>query len=162
MANKAVFVVYMVVGGRRRCMGLGMSVSGASSIIGNMIVIVIVILIVGVVFSYFLGFHLVGRPDMAAYSVVAVNSSALKITCLAGTSVPLGSVSMLLNNSRIASFTLADTNGDGRWDPGETMSVTGLDLTTPKELTIASNSNVLYTTTVQYLGANNSSAAPLS
>jgi len=136
--------------------------SGASSLIGNLIAILIVVLIAGVVFSYFLGFHMAEKPDITAYSPTAQNASALKITCLAGDSIYKGSLSILLDDKKITNYVLGDSNKDSRWDPGEIVYLTGVDISTPRKLTITSSSYVLYTGMVQYLGqANNStSTAP--
>ncbi|HMK48072.1 MAG TPA: PA14 domain-containing protein, partial [Methanocella sp.] len=129
---------------------------------GMLIAIFITVLIAGAAIFYILSFHVPDRPSMAAYSAVAENSSTLRITSIAGNSIPQGSISLLLDNTRISSLMLQDSNTNSRWDPGEVLYSYGLNLTEAHRLTISSNANVIFETTVQYHGpAGNTTDGPM-
>ena len=122
--------------------------AGASSISGTLLMIALFVVAASVVVYALVSINAPQNLARTSMRILAPNSSTLVVTSMVGDSIPINNINIIVGPDTYNASGIEDTNHNGRWDPGETIFLFGLDLSDQTSVVVTSDATVLMPGTV--------------
>jgi len=112
--------------------------------------VALTVVLASVVFYLAVSMNVPENLTKLSMRILAFNSSTLSVTSMVGDSIPIDNVNIIVGPSSYNASGIVDSNGNGLWDPGETIFLYGLDLEKQTSVVVATGTQVLMPGTVQW------------
>lgn len=122
--------------------------AGASSISGTLLMIALFVVAASVVVYALVSINAPQNLARTSMRILAPNSSTLVVTSMVGDSIPINNINIVVGPETYNASGIEDMNDNGRWDPGETIFLYGLDLSDQTSVVVTSDATVLMPGTV--------------